>query len=422
MSGRAQIVRARELFTIARDKKSMTYSETAFEANRRNAANSTGPKTPEGKAASSKNALKHGLTAVETLLPNEDLDAYDAHLQTWFDHDQPTDPGHVAAIERLVYIQQRLDRCTRHETETTKERILHAADRFDADALASAYALGRRLIDDPIVRAPEDGEPKQVIVAKHERWFNDEPAVLLLQLQSTAQGVDWLLARWRELLHILDSERSWSFYYQNRAIRLLGKRVDDVFDDQDSRQIILAAAPAGKECHQCWGLREIAEQSVLRCEGRIADELRLKYIETLVPESAEKGREILRGIMNAEIDRLMRLKREQRLDDVARFDRDGAEDRALIDVSHAGVLLRRYETATEREFHKSLAEIMAFRKASAAPLRNEPVPERARNPQVASTPPPPPPSHPATTDQGSPIPAPTIVRPPALPIPRRKKD
>src|SRR5450759_3110960 len=145
-------------------ENTMSVSDALWEANRRNAARSTGPKTPEGKAASSKNAIKHGLTAVEVLLPNEDPVAYNARLQTWFDFDQPTDPGHVAAIERLVYTQIRLDRCTRHETETTKERILHAADRFDADALASAYALGRRLIDDPIVRAPEANAPKQVIL------------------------------------------------------------------------------------------------------------------------------------------------------------------------------------------------------------------------------------------------------------------
>ncbi len=31
-------------------------------ANRRNAQNSTGPRTPQGKAAVSQNAVKHGLT------------------------------------------------------------------------------------------------------------------------------------------------------------------------------------------------------------------------------------------------------------------------------------------------------------------------------------------------------------------------
>jgi hypothetical protein len=43
-----------------------------FEANRRNAQHSTGPKTPEGKAAVSMNALRHGLRARSVLLPGED--------------------------------------------------------------------------------------------------------------------------------------------------------------------------------------------------------------------------------------------------------------------------------------------------------------------------------------------------------------
>ena len=388
-------------------------SEAAFEANRRNAAKSTGPKTPEGKAASSKNALKHGLTATEVLLPNEDRDAYDARLQSWLDHDQPTDPAHVAAIERFVYTQMRLDRCARQETETTKERVLHAIDRFDADALTNAYAIGRRLIDDPINRTrPAGTRQSPLFMNEIFAWFQDEPAVLLRQLQGTAQGVDWLLARWRELLHILESEGCWNFYYQNRAIRLLGNRIDNMFEDHESRRIVLAASVAGKET-QSWGLEEVCNQTTLENNGKVADVLRVKYIETLAPASPEEARGILRGIMNDEIDRLMRLRRDQRLDELARVDRDGAEERALIDVSHAGVLLRRYETATEREYHKTLAEIMAFRKASAAPVRNEPVPKPARNPQVASTPPPPPPSHPASTDQGSPMQTSKLARVPA---------
>src|SRR5215208_1756330 len=45
------------------------------EANRQNAQKSTGPKTPEGKAAVSLNALKHGLLSKEILLPGEDEEA-----------------------------------------------------------------------------------------------------------------------------------------------------------------------------------------------------------------------------------------------------------------------------------------------------------------------------------------------------------
>ncbi len=63
-------------------------SQKQTEANRRNARRSTGPKTPEGKARSRLNALKHGLLAQDLILPDEDaklflelLEALDAELQ-----------------------------------------------------------------------------------------------------------------------------------------------------------------------------------------------------------------------------------------------------------------------------------------------------------------------------------------------------
>src|ERR1700730_7893621 len=47
-----------------------------FEANRRNSQRSTGPKTPEGKAAVSMNALRHGLRARTVVLPGENRDEF----------------------------------------------------------------------------------------------------------------------------------------------------------------------------------------------------------------------------------------------------------------------------------------------------------------------------------------------------------
>ena len=44
-------------------------SERQQDANRRNAAKSHGPKTPAGRAAVRHNALKHGFTAAEIVLP-----------------------------------------------------------------------------------------------------------------------------------------------------------------------------------------------------------------------------------------------------------------------------------------------------------------------------------------------------------------
>ena len=56
-------------------------------ANKQNARRSTGPRTATGKAKSSQNALKHGLRAQATVLPDENLDDFEflvSELETQF--------------------------------------------------------------------------------------------------------------------------------------------------------------------------------------------------------------------------------------------------------------------------------------------------------------------------------------------------
>ncbi len=47
-------------------------TQKQIEANRRNAQKSTGPRTPEGRAAVHLNGVTHGLTAETLVLPGED--------------------------------------------------------------------------------------------------------------------------------------------------------------------------------------------------------------------------------------------------------------------------------------------------------------------------------------------------------------
>jgi hypothetical protein len=52
------------------------------EASRRNGARSRGPKTPEGKARSAQNALKHGLRAQKFVVVGDEKAAEFAALET----------------------------------------------------------------------------------------------------------------------------------------------------------------------------------------------------------------------------------------------------------------------------------------------------------------------------------------------------
>ena len=66
----------------------------------------------------------------------------------------------------------------------------------------------------------------------------------------------------------------------------------------------------------------------------------------------------------------------------------------MFDGSKEGVLLRRYETACSREFHKAISDLMRLRKEAASraepedeepPLQDEPIAETAAEEVVAST-------------------------------------
>ena len=81
-----------------------------YVTNRLNAQHSTGPRTDEGKARSSKNALTHGLTALDPVLPSEDRAAYEKLIQEFLDEYQPQTASETRLTRELASISWRLDR------------------------------------------------------------------------------------------------------------------------------------------------------------------------------------------------------------------------------------------------------------------------------------------------------------------------
>src|SRR6185503_5733668 len=85
-------------------------------ANRGNAARSTGPRTPEGKAQSARNSRQHGFTAatftVVRLEEIEEVTHLKADLLSFY---QPVNTQELFAIERIALAQQALLRAARLE-------------------------------------------------------------------------------------------------------------------------------------------------------------------------------------------------------------------------------------------------------------------------------------------------------------------
>ena len=93
------------------------------EAARLNGARSRGPRTPEGKARSARNALKHGLTAQAfALAPGEDGAAFQELLDRLVARYRPQDEIMAHLVQRLASVMWRQQRADRLEAEVLEQR------------------------------------------------------------------------------------------------------------------------------------------------------------------------------------------------------------------------------------------------------------------------------------------------------------
>ena len=90
-------------------------------ANRANSLLSTGPRTPEGKQASAKNALRHGLTGRTVLLPSDDLERYAAFCESFKRDLKPVGPLEESLVQNIADSQWRLERIAALEANVIEQ-------------------------------------------------------------------------------------------------------------------------------------------------------------------------------------------------------------------------------------------------------------------------------------------------------------
>ena len=109
-------------------------SQKQITANRQNAQNSTGPKTEEGKAAVSQNAIKHGLTARQDVIATESQELYDLHRHKMLIDLNPIGATEFMLAERIVSLSWRLDRAVTIQTQVT-DALLEDFERVHKNTL-----------------------------------------------------------------------------------------------------------------------------------------------------------------------------------------------------------------------------------------------------------------------------------------------
>ncbi len=116
-------------------------SQAKREANRANSKLSTGPRTQAGRAKSSRNALKTGLTGKTVLLSNDDAEHYQFHVTRFFELFRPSTERENELVQTLADTQWRLNRIPTLEMGIYALAEIELAEQYEDFEPAQAKAL-----------------------------------------------------------------------------------------------------------------------------------------------------------------------------------------------------------------------------------------------------------------------------------------
>ena len=257
-------------------------TEKQAAANRRNARQSTGPRTEQGKAIARLNALKHGTLATTPVVPRlERPDEWERHLAATLESLGPV--GHLEAVlaQRVALLLWRLGRVARYEREV----IGVAQERADDDLTERR----RRSFG----RAPGGESPREVreaaerargraeALAEFAALPEDEPlagedaAALLCAVAGHAEAVELETFSMPE---VVPDEVAWEDH-------------DGWTAGLVRRGVAAMAAAEGTTPERLWAALldgAEAEREKLKAEvGRVAEELDRMRRERLLPDAAE---------------------------------------------------------------------------------------------------------------------------------------
>ena len=172
----------------------MIASQARIEANRRNAAKSTGPKSSEGKERSRGNALKHGLCSMTVGIEHREL--LQERTGAFVEALQPQDDFERWLVGQAAVVSLRVERCQRIKGCARDKIGIRAELVWDDDRRLEALQLARKLAD--------------------------EPELVVEQLRRTPHGCDWLMDRWALLANAAEVAKGWTPDQIRLALNLLG--------------------------------------------------------------------------------------------------------------------------------------------------------------------------------------------------------
>ncbi len=131
-------------------------TQKQIEANRRNAKQSTGPKSTKGKAVTKLNALKHGILAKQVLIPGEIQNEFFDLRQRFLDDLKPDGILERELVDQMVTTFWRLRRVR----------------QVEAGIFVIAFRRQRDETEDILVRKEYNMNPTSMEIGQHDK-FNE---------------------------------------------------------------------------------------------------------------------------------------------------------------------------------------------------------------------------------------------------------
>jgi hypothetical protein len=322
-----------------------TTAEQRAEISRQNGRRSHGPTSPEGKAHSRMNALKHGMTARLPVLPGEDPETFRQHVEGIVDSLIPRGPLELALAEQVALSLWKIERAERVEAARGAAALRAAEARAEDRRQEELAALGRWLLADSVQAKREAAEDLLAFLPEDRhapfRAGRGEPLVILLRIQATADGCRWLLDRWDRLRGRLEQKGGWDIEEMIEAAQLRGER--PLLLETAEWECLLQPRYAGNTAYLEEGRRQLLDQLT---EGPAVDRAGIAAA--------------LRGLVEEETARLEELEEARREREAA--DRSELADLLAVDTTREGEQVRRCQVESDRKLHRAIQSLLKLRR------------------------------------------------------------
>jgi hypothetical protein len=217
-------------------------SQAQKDANRANAQLSTGPKTEAGKAASSHNALKTGLTGRTVVLPTDDVEAYTQHVERFLlDYQPPTD-AEKSLVQTIADTEWRLLRVPSLESGLYAVGRRQLAEQFadEPDSAVRAVMIEAQVF----LTFRKDLHNLALQEARLRRQRNNDVAELKALQKQRKEDAESQMRKAVELYRVADRHAAAPFDPELFGFEFTIEQIEDHVRLLNARQFVLGSASA----------------------------------------------------------------------------------------------------------------------------------------------------------------------------------